>query len=63
MSGIVTMRVGLIGKSCEKKIKTMQVETDGPGIVEQFRQYHKQWNEARFRLSDWQEIHQLVIPT
>jgi len=50
--GIVTLPAGLIGKSYEKKIKTMQVETDDPDIVEKFQQYLKQWNEPRFGLSD-----------
>jgi len=50
--GIVTLPVGLIGKSYEKKIKIMQVETDDPQVAEKFKQYLKQWNEARFGLSD-----------
>ena len=50
--GIVTLPVGLIGKSYEKKIKTMQVEAEDPEIGEKFQQYLKQWNEPRFGLSD-----------
>ncbi|MGB7055476.1 MAG: hypothetical protein WBE28_09175 [bacterium] len=50
--GIVTLPLGLIGKSYEKRIKTLQVEADDPQIKEKFRQYLKQWNEARFGLSD-----------
>ena len=50
--GIVTLPVGLIGKTYEKKIKKMQVETDDPQIAEKFQQYLKQWNQARFGLSD-----------
>ena len=50
--GVVTLPVGMIGKTYEKKIKTMQVEADDPQIAEKFQQYLKQWNEARFGLSD-----------
>ena len=50
--GIVTLPVGVIGKSYEKKIKTMQVETEDPEIEKKFQQYLKQWNEPRLGLSD-----------
>jgi hypothetical protein len=50
--GIVTLPVGLIGKRYEKKIKTMQVQSDDPEIANKFQQYLKQWNEARFQLSE-----------
>lgn len=50
--GIVTLPVGLIGKRYEKRIKTMQVQADDPDITDEFQQYLKQWNEARFQLSD-----------
>jgi hypothetical protein len=50
--GIVTLPLGLIGKSYEKKIKKLQVKADDPQITEKFQQYLKQWNEARFGLSD-----------
>lgn len=50
--GIVTLPIGLIGKTYEKKIKTMRIEADDPQIVEKFQQYLKQWNEARFGLPD-----------
>jgi ABC-type Fe3+ transport system permease subunit len=50
--GVVTLPVGLIGKGYEKRIKTMQVQTDDPEIAEKFQQYLKQWDKARFQLSD-----------
>lgn len=50
--GIVTLPIGFIGKTYEKKIKTMRIEADDPQIAEKFQQYLKQWNEARFGLSD-----------
>jgi hypothetical protein len=50
--GIVTLPVGLIGKSYDKKIKTLRVEAGDQQIAEKFQEYLKQWNEARFHLSD-----------
>ncbi|UCD19242.1 MAG: hypothetical protein JSU64_07435 [candidate division WOR-3 bacterium] len=50
--GIVTLPVGLIGKTYEKKIKTLQVQADDPQIAEKFQLYLKQWNEPRWQLSD-----------
>lgn len=50
--GVVTLPVGLIGKSYEKKVKSLQIEADDPEIAEKFQQYLRQWNEARFGLSD-----------
>lgn len=50
--GVVTLPVGLVGKRYEKRIKTMQVQADDPDITDEFQQYLKQWNKARFQLSD-----------
>lgn len=50
--GIVTLPVGLIGKRYEKRIKTMQVQSDDPEVSDKFQQYLKQWNEARFQLPE-----------
>jgi hypothetical protein len=50
--GIVTLPAGLIGKNYEKRIKMMRLESDDPEIAGEFQQYLKQWNEARFGLSD-----------
>jgi len=50
--GIVTLPVGLVGKTYEKKIKTMQVQADDPQIAEKFQLCLKQWNQPRFGLSD-----------
>jgi hypothetical protein len=50
--GIVTLPVGLIGKSYDKKIKTLRVEAGDQQIAEKFQEYLKQWNEARFHLPD-----------
>jgi len=48
--GIVTLPVGLIGKTYEKKIKAMQVQADDPQIAEKFQLYLKQWNQPRWKL-------------
>lgn len=50
--GIVTLPVGLIGKTYEKKVKTLQVQADDPQIAEKFQLYLKQWNEPRWKLPD-----------
>ena len=50
--GVVTLPVGLIGKTYEKKIKTMQVQADDPQIAEKFQLYLKQWNQPRWQLPD-----------
>ncbi len=50
--GVVTLPVGLIGKSYEKKIKSLQVQSDEPGIAEKFQQYLQQWNQPRWKLPD-----------
>lgn len=50
--GIVTLPIGLIGKQHEKKIKSMQVQSDDPEIAKKFEQYLAQWNEPRFQLPD-----------
>ena len=50
--GIVTLPVGIIGKRYEKRIRSMQVQADDPRIAEKFQQYLKEWDKARFQLSD-----------
>lgn len=50
--GIVTLPVGLIGKTYEKRIKTMQVQADDPQIAERYQLYLKQWNQPRWKLPD-----------
>jgi sulfite exporter TauE/SafE len=50
--GIITLPVGLIGKTYEKKVKTLQVQADDPQIAEKFQLYLKQWNEPRWKLPD-----------
>jgi len=50
--GVITLAVGLIGKTYEKKIKTMEVQSDDPEIAQKYEQYLIQWKEPRFQLSD-----------
>jgi hypothetical protein len=50
--GVVTLPVGLIGKQYEKKIKSMQVQSDDPELAKKFQEYLVQWNEPRFQLPD-----------
>lgn len=50
--GIITLPFGLIGKQYEKKVKSMQVQSDDPEIEKKFEQYLVQWNEPRFSLPD-----------
>lgn len=50
--GVVTLPIGLIGKRYEKRIRTMKVQADDAEIAERFQQYLKQWDKAKFRLSD-----------
>ncbi len=50
--GIITLPVGLIGKTYEKKIKSMEVKSEDLEIAKKFEQYLIQWKEPRFRLPD-----------
>jgi len=50
--GIVTLPVALIGKSFEKKIKSLPVETDDPEIADKYQKFLVQWNEPRLKLPD-----------
>lgn len=48
--GVVTFPLGIVGKSYERKIKTLRVESSDPQIAGKFQQYLKQWNEPRWNL-------------
>lgn len=50
--GVITLIVGLIGKTYEKKIKTMEVQSDDPEIRRKYQQYLVQWKEPRVQLPD-----------
>jgi len=49
--GVITLIVGLWGKTYENKIRNMEVKTDNPEIKETFEKYLKEWNEPRLQLS------------
>jgi hypothetical protein len=48
--GVITLIVGLWGKTYENKIRNMEVKTDNPEIKEIFERYLKEWNEPRLQL-------------
>lgn len=50
--GVITLVVGLIGKTYEKKIKSMEVQSDDPEILRIYEQYLVQWKEPRFKLRE-----------
>jgi small-conductance mechanosensitive channel len=48
--GVVTLVIGLWGKTYENKIRNMEVKTDDPEIKETFQRYLKEWGEPRLQL-------------
>ena len=50
--GVITLVVGLFGKTYEKKIKSMEVKSDDPEILRIYEQYLGQWKEPRFQLRE-----------
>jgi hypothetical protein len=50
--GVVTLPVGLIGKRYEKRIRTMDVESEDPYLRDRLQSYLAQWDKPRFQLSD-----------
>ncbi len=50
--GIVTLPVGLVGKSFENKVKSMSVESDDKETAQIFERYLIQWKQARWKLPD-----------
>jgi hypothetical protein len=50
--GVITLVVGLLGKTYEKKIKSMEVKSDDPEILRIYEQYLVQWKEPRFQLRE-----------
>jgi hypothetical protein len=50
--GVVTLPVGLIGRTYEKKIRTMGVESDDPELRDRFQSYLDQWDKPKIQLSD-----------
>jgi len=50
--GVITLPVGLLGKHYEKKIKSMEVQSNDPEIANTFRRYLIQWKEPRLKLQD-----------
>ncbi len=48
--GVITLFVGLWGKTYENKIRNMEVKTDDPEIKNTFERYLKEWGEPRLQL-------------
>ncbi len=48
--GVITLIIGLWGKTYENKIRNMEVKTDDPEIRETFERYLKEWREPRLQL-------------
>jgi glucan phosphoethanolaminetransferase (alkaline phosphatase superfamily) len=50
--GVITLFVGLWGKTYENKIRNMEIKTDNPEIKETFERYISEWAEPRLGLSE-----------
>ncbi len=48
--GVITLIIGLWGKTYENKIRNMEVKTDDPEIKATFERYLKEWGEPRLQL-------------
>ena len=48
--GVITLIVGLWGKTYENKVRNMEVKTDDPEIKSTFERYLKEWGEPRLQL-------------
>ncbi|MBN2385319.1 hypothetical protein JXQ70_20790 [bacterium] len=49
---VLTFPLGIIGKKFENLLRTLRVETHDQIIADTYERYLKEWQEARFRLSD-----------
>jgi glucan phosphoethanolaminetransferase (alkaline phosphatase superfamily) len=50
--GVITLFIGLWGKTYENKIKNMEVKAGDPEIKKTFERYLKEWKEPRIQLSE-----------
>ena len=50
--GVITLVIGLWGKTYESKIRNMEIKTDDPEVKETFDRYIKEWAEPRLGLSE-----------
>jgi glucan phosphoethanolaminetransferase (alkaline phosphatase superfamily) len=50
--GVITLIIGLSGKTYENKIKNMEVKAGDPEIKKTFERYLKEWKEPRIQLSE-----------
>ncbi|TES90492.1 MAG: hypothetical protein E3J87_09905 [Candidatus Cloacimonadota bacterium] len=50
--GIVTLPLGLWGRTAERLIKTLKVESEDPVIEKKYKQFLMQWEQPRLKLPD-----------
>lgn len=50
--GVITLPLGLIGRSFEKKVHALRVESGDSAMEETFRRWLKAWKEPRFQLPE-----------
>jgi small-conductance mechanosensitive channel len=48
--GVITLIIGLWGKTYENKIRNMEIRTDDPKVKETFERYIREWAEPRLQL-------------
>jgi glucan phosphoethanolaminetransferase (alkaline phosphatase superfamily) len=49
--GVITLIIGLWGKTYENKIRNMEIKTGDPEVKETFERYLEEWAEPRLQLS------------
>jgi hypothetical protein len=54
--GVITLPVGLWGKTAENRIKGLQVQASDPEIARRFNDYVVQWGQARLQLQGEVEV-------
>lgn len=50
--GVITLPLGLIGKSFEKKVHALRAEPGDAAMEETFHRWLKEWKEPRFQLPE-----------
>lgn len=50
--GVITLIIGLWGKTYENKIRNMEIKTDDPEVKKTFERYLAEWAEPRLGLSE-----------
>jgi hypothetical protein len=50
--GVITLPLGLVGKSFEKKVHALRAESGDAALEETFHRWLKEWKEPRFQLPE-----------